>query len=82
MTEQVIFKLDKKLKEQAMKKAKREGVAFSSVLKSATQAYIEDQFEVGLVYSPELIRDVRAAQKEIKEGKGLRGNPDKLLKKV
>ncbi len=82
MVEQVIFKIDKKLKEQAMKKAKREGVAFSAVLKSATQAYVEDEFEVGLVYSPKLIRDVRAAQKEIREGKGLRGNLDELLKKV
>ncbi len=82
MVEQVIFKIDKKLKEQAMKKAKREGIAFSAVLKSATQAYVEDEFEVGLVYSPKLIRDVRAAQKEIREGKGLRGNLDELLKKV
>ncbi|MSR87664.1 MAG: hypothetical protein EXS69_00630 [Candidatus Zambryskibacteria bacterium] len=82
MVEQVIFKIDKKLKEQAMKKAKREGIAFSAVLKSATQAYVEDEFEVGLVYSPKLIRDVRAAQKEIREGKGLRGNLGELLKRV
>ncbi|MEK7135102.1 MAG: hypothetical protein AAB780_00145 [Patescibacteria group bacterium] len=82
MVEQVIFKIDKKLKDLAMKKAKREGIAFSAVLKSATQAYVEDQFEIGLVYSPKLIRDVRAAQKEIREGKGLRGNLDELLKRV
>ena len=81
MTEQVIFKLDKKLKDQAMKKAKREGTTYSAVLKEATQAYIEDQFEIGIVYSPKLIRDVRAAQKEIREGKGLRGDLDELLLK-
>ncbi len=82
MTEQVIFKLDKKLKDQAMKKAKQEGTTYSAVLKEATQAYVEDQFEVGLVYSPKLIRDVRQAEKEIRAGKILRGDLDELVKKV
>ncbi|MDP2642046.1 MAG: hypothetical protein Q8P21_02025 [bacterium] len=77
MTEQVIFKIDKKLKEQAMKKAKREGIAFSSVLKSATQAYIEDQFEVGLVYNPKLIRRILKVGKE----PTVRGDLRKLLKR-
>ena len=74
MIEQVIFKIDKKLKEQAMKKAKQEGLPFSMVLKRATQAYIDDEFDIEVSYSPKLIRDVRQAQKEIREGKGLRGN--------
>ncbi len=82
MTEQVIFKLDKKLKEQAMKKAKREGTTYSAVLKEATQAYVEDQFEIGIVYSPKLIRDVRQAEKEIRAGQILRGDLDELVKKV
>jgi len=77
MTEQVIFKINKKLKEQAMKKAKREGIAFSSVLKSATQAYIENQFEIGLVYNPKLIRRILRAQKELT----VRGDLRKLIKK-
>ncbi len=82
MTEQVIFKLDKKLKDQAMKKAKREGTTYSAVLKEATQAYIENQFEIGIVYSPKLIRDIRQAEREIRAGKILRGDLDDLAKKV
>lgn len=76
MTEQVIFKLDKKLKNQAMKKAKREGTTYSAVLKAATQAYVEDQFDTGLVYNPKLLRDIRRAGKE----STVRGNLRELVK--
>ena len=76
MVEQVIFKIDKKLKDQAMKKAKRDGLSFSAVLKRATQSYVEDQFEIGLVYNPKLIRAVRRAERE----PTIRGNLRKLLK--
>jgi antitoxin component of RelBE/YafQ-DinJ toxin-antitoxin module len=82
MTEQVIFKIDKKLKDQAMKKAKRDGLPLSVVLKRATQAYVDNDFDIGVSYSPKLIRDVRQAEKEIREGKGLRGNLRDLIKKV
>lgn len=82
MTEQVIFKIDKKLKDKAMKKAKQAGVTFSSVLQNATQAYVENKFEVGLVYNPRLIRDVRQAEKEVRGGKILRGDLDALAKRV
>jgi antitoxin component of RelBE/YafQ-DinJ toxin-antitoxin module len=82
MTEQVIFKIDKKLKEQAMKKARKEGLPFSVVLKCATQAYVDNEFDIGVSYSPKLIRDVRQAQKEIGEGKVFRGDLQMLLKKV
>ena len=82
MVEQVIFKIDKKLKEQAMKKAKREGIAFSAVLKSATQAYVEDEFEVGLVYKPSFVKAMRQSQKDVKEGRVYYGDLDKLVKSV
>lgn len=82
MTEQVIFKIDKKLKERAMKKARREGIAFSTVLKSATQAYVEDEFEIGLSYNPKLIRDVRQSERDIKAGRVYYGDLDKLIKKI
>ena len=62
--EQVIFKIDKKLKDQAMKKARHEGITYSAVLKTATQAYVENDFEVGLVYNPKIIRAIRKAEKE------------------
>ena len=74
--EQVIFKIDKKLKEQAMKKARREGIPYSAVLKTATQAYIKDQFEVGLVYSPKFIQDLQRVDRE----PTIRGDLRKLIK--
>ena len=77
MTEQVIFKIDKKLKDQAMKKAKLDGITYSHVLKEATQAYVEDQFKIGLVYSPRFVRAIRRAEKE----PTLRGDLNELLKK-
>ncbi len=77
MTEQVIFKIDKTLKSRAMKKAKHEGTTYSAVLKTATQAYLNNEFEVGFVYSSKFIRDVRKALKE----PIIRGNLDELIKK-
>ena len=34
MTSQIIFKIEKKLKDKAMKKAQGEGIAFAAVLKA------------------------------------------------
>ena len=79
--EQVIIKMEKKLKDQVMKKARREGSNLSSVLKSAARAYVGDEFEIGIKYSPKLVRDIHAAQKELNEGKGLTGDLRQLLKK-
>lgn len=76
--EQVIFKIDKKLKEKAMRKAKRDGTTYSAVLKQATQAYIENEFEVGLVYKPSFVRSVLKASKE----PNLEGDLDDLIKRV
>ena len=77
MVEQVIFKIDKGLKVRAMKKAKLEGLSFSAVLKTATQAYVDNEFDVGLNYSTKLIRDLRRARKE----PTIRGNLNDLIKK-
>ena len=49
MTTQVIFKIDKKIKEKAQKKAKSRGMTFSNVLKMATYAYVENTFEPTIV---------------------------------
>ena len=75
--EQVIFKIDKELKKKAMKKAKADGTTYSAVLKQATQAYIEDEFGVGLVYKPEFVRRILRADK----GPIIRGDLRKLIKK-
>ena len=75
MNTQVIFKLDKSLKEIAMKKARAEGVPFASVLKFATKAFVEGDFSIGIVERPVLNDKTRkiidSALKNIKAGKNL-----------
>lgn len=75
MTTQVIFKIDKKLKDQAMKKAQNEGLPFAFVLKMATQAYVDNQLDVELVARPRLNaktrRELIEISKDIKAGKNL-----------
>ena len=75
MTTQVIFKLDKKLKERAMKKAENEGLPFASVLKLATKAYVEGDLAIGVIpkgaFNPKTRREIAAALKDIKTGKNL-----------
>lgn len=77
MTTQVIFKIDKKLKDQAMKKAQTEGIAFASVLKLATKAFVAGDLDVELIAQPKLNaktrRELIRASKDIKEGKNLVG---------
>lgn len=75
MTTQVIFKIDKKLKQQAQKKAKDEGLPLAFVLKMATQAYVDNNLEIELVARPKLNektrRELIKISKDIKEGKNL-----------
>jgi antitoxin component of RelBE/YafQ-DinJ toxin-antitoxin module len=75
MNTQVIFNLDKKLKEKAMKKSRSEGVAFSSVLKLATKAFVEGDLDVRMIPKKELNEKtkkiIEKALKNIKEGKNL-----------
>jgi hypothetical protein len=52
MNSQVIFKIDKTLKQRAMKRAKLEGVPFAFVLKMATQAYANHKMDVMVVAEP------------------------------
>ena len=61
MTTKVIFNIDKKLKESAMKKAKRDGLTLSAVLNIATRKYVDDQFKIALFEHEmeEALRDVR-----------------------
>jgi hypothetical protein len=60
MNTQVIFKIDKKIKEKVAKKAKSKGMAVSDVLKMAMYGYAEGAFE------PSLFPNVnRAEQRDI-----------------
>ncbi len=64
MTTRVIFNTDEKLKEAAMRKAKRQGLTYSAVLNLATRAYVNDELEVDL-----LARDLAEARAQIRHGK-------------
>jgi len=75
MTTQVVFNIDPVIKAQAMRRAKREGVPFASVLKLATKAYAEGKFGIEMVqeekFNAKTAREIRAALKDIKKGKNL-----------
>ena len=75
MNTQVIFNLDKKLKDQAMKKAQGQGLPFGAILKLATKAYVEGTLDVGFVsneeFNPPTRKSIDKALKDIKEGKNL-----------
>lgn len=45
-TVKVIFNMDKKLKEAAMKKAKKQGITYSAFLNLATWAYVGNKLEL------------------------------------
>ena len=64
MTTKVIFNIDKKLKESAMKKAKRDGLTLSAVLNNATRKYVDDQFKIMLFE-----RDLERALEDVREGR-------------
>ena len=76
MTTQVIFKIDKQLKDRAMKKAEREGLPFASVLKFATRAYADGELNIGMipkekVFNMKTRRLLRRELRGIKLGKNI-----------
>ncbi len=75
MTTQVIFKIDKKLKERAMKKAEHEGLPFASVLKFATKAYADGDLTIGIIpkeaFNPKTRRLLQRELRDIKLGKNI-----------
>lgn len=64
MTTKAIFNIDKKLKEKAMRKAKREGITLSTVLNFAAKAYVEDRFEIDMIE-----RIMARAEEDIRAGR-------------
>jgi antitoxin component of RelBE/YafQ-DinJ toxin-antitoxin module len=72
-TSQVIVNVDSKLKSLAMKKAKSEGLPFSSVLKFAIKAFVDGDIEVGLVenFNKKTRREIVKAEKDFSKGKNL-----------
>ncbi|MEI7709374.1 MAG: type II toxin-antitoxin system RelB/DinJ family antitoxin [bacterium] len=78
MTTQVIFRIDKKIKIQAQKKAKGSGLTFSDILQMATYAYVKNDFEPVLMRKKERLnmktrRELMKISSDIKKGKNLVG---------
>lgn len=62
MQAQVVFKIDKGTKDAAMRKARKEGVTLSAVLKSATAAFATGDLKMSLINKEmeDIYRDIRA----------------------
>jgi antitoxin component of RelBE/YafQ-DinJ toxin-antitoxin module len=75
MTTQVVFKINPAVKREAMRRAKREGVPFASVLKLVTKAYAEGAISIGIEvkerFNKKNSREIRAALRDIEQGKNL-----------
>ena len=75
MTTQVVFKIDPTVKKEAMRRAKREGVPFASVLKMAAKAYAEGRLSVDIQpverFNAKTAREIRAALRDIEKGRNL-----------
>ncbi|HEV7449508.1 MAG TPA: hypothetical protein VGP13_03140 [Candidatus Paceibacterota bacterium] len=66
MTVKMIFNTDKKLKEAAMRKARKDGLTYSAVLNIATRAYVNDQMKIAA-----FDRDIEIAMEQFHQGKGV-----------
>ena len=75
MTSQVVFRIDKRLKERAIRKAQREGLPLTAVLTLATEAYVKGDLDVRLVTQPKLNaktrRELLKISRDIRQGKNL-----------
>ena len=75
MNSQVVFNVDAKVKARAMRRAKREGVPFASILKLATKAFADGRFSLDVVEKeirPEKLRLWERQSRLFERGKGKR----------
>jgi len=75
MTNKMIFNVDSKVKERAMRQAFQDGVPFSVVLKLATKAYAEGKLRLTISDVPSFNettrKEIKQALNDIKKGKNL-----------
>ncbi len=71
----VIFKIDKKLKQAAQKRAKQKGISLTDFYRGATKSFVRDEIDVGLIIRPQLnaktMRELLKMSKDAREGKNL-----------
>ena len=75
MTTQVIFTIDKKLKNKAMRKARSFGLPFSSVLNLATRAFVAGRMNIEIVeaepFNAKTRKTLTRILKDVEQGKNL-----------
>lgn len=75
MMTQVIFKIDNRLKEQAIHKAQREGLSLTSILKLFLGAFVKGELNVGVVdterFNERTRREIQEALVDVSEKKNL-----------
>lgn len=71
-TAQISFKTDHKLKDQALKKARSEGITLKALLSLAMKAYVRDDFSLGLQRREEpseyFIKSLKEAEDDLRRG--------------
>ena len=77
MNTQVVFNMNKKLKNEAMRKARSFGMPFSSVLNIATQAFVDGKISIEAIderpFNAKTRRILTRALKDIEAGKNIIG---------
>ena len=72
MTTQVVFRIDKKVKDKAMRRAKVEGVPFAAVLKLAARAFAEGRLHMDIAsteqFNTKTAKEIRSALRDIERG--------------
>lgn len=74
MITQVVFNVDKKIKDKAMKRAKSIGVPFASYLKAATRAFADGNVGMDIVrekLNAKTRRELIAVHRDIEKGRNL-----------
>ena len=75
MTTQVVFNIDKKLKNEAMRKARSFGLPFSSVLNMATRAFVDGKMSIEMVdakpFNAKTRKTLTRILKDVNQGKNL-----------
>ncbi|MDZ4221366.1 MAG: hypothetical protein U1C18_00660 [Patescibacteria group bacterium] len=75
MMSQIVFNIDAKLKEKAMRRARKAGMPFSSVLKFAAAAYAEGRLDVGMAeperFNAKTRKEIEEALEDAKHGRNI-----------
>ena len=71
MNTQIIFKIEKKLKRAAQRKAAKESITLSDFYRLATKSFVEGDFEIGIKFENHESWDMYDKKSKISFRKGL-----------